>query len=531
MEKRELPLVYETSSRPTKSSTSLRGLGIAAFSLAAFLWLAYDSFDVIKAVSRFGPDRRAIKWFPCPDTADLTFCAFFDVPMDHLNPQANETVTLAMRKLPATAKAADRKGTLIINPGGPGGSGTEAVAREGPDLMEALDGLFDIVSFDPRGINMTTPSIDCFPSEGPAMLFQLDLERLGLRYEAQPYTDLNASEPITSQELRWAAKIDGLARALDQTCRDHGSKILQHSSTASTSRDIKLIVEALGEDKLNYWGFSYGTTLGSTFAAMFPDSVGHMVLDGVSDPTAYTTDMWQWGRYAMDYTHIVLDAFISTCVEAGPERCALAQGNDTVASIHARIDALRIALRDSPLPVAASNETLGGGLVTTSSIQHVIFRSLYAPSRWSHLASILAEAEKGNGTGIFTQLYPSWLDLSSRDQTNNPFHRYMETTGSALGHHAVACLDTDRAALSDTSLPTLVDFMKEMGRLSISGECRRWSFHSNDVYRGPWSLEDGLNKTETPILFVGNMGDPVTPLSATKRTAGKMGGTVLVQNG
>lgn len=123
----------------------------------------------------------------------------------------------------------------------------------------------DIVSFDPRGVNLTSPPLACFRSEALAQLFQRDQEHLGLLYEARPLESTGAS--ITKAELRWGLRLDGFDVALDRQCRAEGNKqILQHSSTAIAARDLKALMEAVGDKSLWYWGFSYGSILGTTFA-------------------------------------------------------------------------------------------------------------------------------------------------------------------------------------------------------------------------------------------------------------------------
>jgi hypothetical protein len=192
-----------------------------------------------------------------------------------------------------------------------------------------------------------------------------------------------------------------------------------------------------------------------------------------------------------------------------------------VFSLHARLTALRKRLHQNPLHVSPD---LGAGIVTTSAIQHAIFRGLYNPIGWPSLARALAEAEGGNGTALYLRLNDGF-DLAPHDPSDNVFGRPMDVLGSGLTcsvrslslaaspslsteltrspSQIIECADTDPAALEDTSLETLVRYMREMGNLSISGEawawwiaqCRRWMTEVRDVYRGPWTREDGLRKT------------------------------------
>ncbi|KAM0755476.1 alpha/beta-hydrolase [Meredithblackwellia eburnea MCA 4105] len=479
-----------------------------------------------------------VPWFKCPDSPD-TYCAFVDVPVDYLQPD-NRSISLALRKYPASVPFIDKKGAIFLNPGGPGGSGTEEIARLGRDISAIVKGEMDIISFDPRGVNLTSPPLGCFRTEALAQLFQRDQEHLGLLYESRPLSSLSSpSSPLTPEELRWASNADSYILALDQTCVKRGNKdILLHSSTAATARDLKYLMEMVGEVKLKYWGFSYGTILGATFAAMFPDLVERFVLDGVSDSVSYASDFWQWGRVAVNHTYKTFDGFLSECASAGPSRCALATGtNDTLSSLHARILSLRERLHMTPLPVTNPS---GTGVLTASSIQHAIFRGMYAPKGWPSLALAIAQAEKGNGTLLWERLN-GW-ELAEKDPKENVFGRSMDRLGSGLLCHSIMCSETDPSVLTDTSPETLIRYVRDMGERSISGEpwsgwiaqCRYWSHHAKDVFRGPWTVATGFRKTNFPVLFVGMTADPATPLSAAQSMSqgfGAESASLLIQNG
>lgn len=131
-------------------------------------------------------------------------------------------------------------------------------------------GRYDVVSWDPRGVNLTSPAPHCFNTESKAQLFQRDQEALGLLYENTPATSIpygNASGPISKGELAWARKLDSFTQAAQQTCEQHGEHdILRHASTATAARDMKTLMHAFGEEVVHFYGLSYGTILGATFA-------------------------------------------------------------------------------------------------------------------------------------------------------------------------------------------------------------------------------------------------------------------------
>lgn len=176
--------------------------------------------------------------------------------------------------LPSSAPLSKQLGYLFINPGGPGGSGHNFVVRAGRKLSTILQGRYHILSWDPRSVNLTSPALDCFPTSGDAARFARDVEHLGLIHD---YTPVNSSASQTlAAELAWTARYDSFAGSLDAACQGSGEEsrnMLSSSSTATVVRDMKRILEALGEEQLSYWGFSYGTILGATISAMFPNLV------------------------------------------------------------------------------------------------------------------------------------------------------------------------------------------------------------------------------------------------------------------
>jgi len=223
---------------------------------------------VDRGVSRSGSAPAAaplavphLSWRPCRDGFQ---CARVAVPLDYDRP-AGEKITLALIRLPA-ASPGRRIGSLVLNPGGPGGSGVDFVRDVGQFLPLEVRGRFDIVGFDPRGIMRSTP-LRCYRTFRGALA---DLAPF-------PY-------PNSVRQVRKQAVAD---RALSRACASHGGPILRHMSTADAARDMDLLRRAVGDAGLTYVGFSYGTELGQTYANLFPGEVRAMVLDAVLDPRAW----------------------------------------------------------------------------------------------------------------------------------------------------------------------------------------------------------------------------------------------------
>ena len=218
-----------------------------------------------------GPARGAkapapLAWKPCGDAANVT-CATVKVPRDYERPQA-ATLSLFVAKSPATDPA-HRIGSLFVNPGGPGASVADSIEALGADYLPALNARFDIIAMDPRGVGQSTPAIDC----------AADQETSGIY--AQPFTTPDNLDVfgLLAKDTRYVAR-----------CVQRNRDLLRDVSTANVARDMDLLRRALGERRITYVGFSYGTFLGATYARLFPSSYRAMVLDGPVDADAYMND-------------------------------------------------------------------------------------------------------------------------------------------------------------------------------------------------------------------------------------------------
>ncbi|KAG8703488.1 hypothetical protein FRC08_002805 [Ceratobasidium sp. 394] len=220
-------------------------ISLGSFTLRAGILTAAAFSLVTEAV--LTPAQRqspSISWFNCPDS-NKTQCAFLDVPRDYSNPTANDTVSIFMRKFPANVSEENRLGTILTNPGGPGGSGNVWVELAGQELSAAVDGRYDIVGFDPRAVNLTGPWTSCFDTEAKPLLSALQLEIAGAPY---PRSTLD-------NERRLVAKLNALFATHSEACVKNGNhEMLESSGTAFVAQDMVKIVEALGEDGINFWG-------------------------------------------------------------------------------------------------------------------------------------------------------------------------------------------------------------------------------------------------------------------------------------
>ena len=196
-------------------------------------------------------------------------CAQAPVPLDYDDPRG-PTIPIALIRLPAS-NPARRIGSVFINPGGPGGSGVDIIRSGAAQVIwtDAVRARFDIIGFDPRGVARSRP-LKCFASNDEAQRFF-------------------GSAPIFPYTKSQEAPFIALAARLGQRCVARGGAIIRHMSTANVARDLDLLRQAVGDDKLSYDGISYGSILGSTYAALFPNRVRALVIDGVADPVSWFT--------------------------------------------------------------------------------------------------------------------------------------------------------------------------------------------------------------------------------------------------
>lgn len=484
-------------------------------------------------------------------------CARLSVPLDWLDEGNNKTAALAVITLPATVPADDPSfgGTIITNPGGPGGSGVNFLQRNGRLLQLITEGKkhYEILSFDPRGVNNTTPRADCF---GSSHLLARDSFVLGMA----GIGGLDTSDSGLSRAL---ALFDGYGSICEM--KDEDEDGLAYVSTASVARDVVEIADRVEElrqagrsgpwdqdsqrpigfrgDKekrpvrVQYWGFSYGTVLGNTLASMFPGRMGRVILDGVVDIHDYMEGRWL--RNLLD-TEKIIDYFYDSCFEA-TDGCPLWQPEDkSSADITTRIDRLISQADAEPVAIVPNDGTLNIRIVTGNDIRNTFTTPLYKPlpALFDRLALALAEALKGNYSLIGGEDPPRLQDACGANVT---------VDGDA--QTAISCGDA-RYTYSDKPHGHGLSYWKDyLGKLkeesstvgaywsSIAVRCSGWRITPKWGFKGPWttppadpSLEE--DAPAAPILFTSSRLDPVTPLvNAYAMSNHHPGSSVLSTNG
>ncbi|KAJ7269773.1 TAP-like protein-domain-containing protein [Mycena rebaudengoi] len=438
-----------------------------------------------------------LEWSDCYSAHQ---CSHLTVPLNYSEPHGDKAVIALIRWPSSFPPDSPRyRGPVLVNPGGPGGSGVEFVSLAGILLAQIVGSEFDIVSFDPRGVARSTPR---------ASLFKTPVERV--LWDGRAVHDLNASSDALSRH--WArAQING------RLAGEQSGKFLAHLNTDNTARDMLRIVEACGGEKLQYWGFSYGTVLGATFAAMFPDKVERLVIDGVVDAENYFDALWSNNLMDADKA---MQTFFDECAAAGEEACAFYA--PTPDAISQKLNTLIDTIHARPVPVRTD---LGYGLVDYELLRMIILACLYAPhALFAPLAVGLAALEIGDGSSLFNLFAIPAFQCSCE-----PFPG-VEPAASLDAQLAIICNDGKAvpSAFEDSQrhYENMVNTSSWGSTIfaSIRIACSGWPAIPQNHFRGPVT-----GNTSFPMLLIGNTADPVTPLWAAKKMSKGFPGSVVLQ--
>jgi pimeloyl-ACP methyl ester carboxylesterase len=427
-------------------------------------------------------------WYKCYDTAE---CATVRLPVDYDQPKGATTEIAVLR-----VKATDQKhklGSLFVNPGGPGGSGTE-LALEAPYFLDpTLLQRFDIVGIDPRGI-ASSDNVKCFKStkDQTAVLSNLNI--------AFPYGK--------TQEKTYVAA----AKKLGQACSATGKPLTGAMSTAEVVRDMEVMRRAVGDKKLTYLGFSYGTAIGQYYANMFPDRFRAIVVDGVLDPehwvgTRKTANQEQDQRLGSAVgAYRALQEILKRCDTAGPAYCVFSDGNPAQ-----RFATIAAALQKKPLVITDDSGTYQityadfvggvlGGLYGVTAGDDVTFLAqevwdlLYPPSP--------AVAAAARAT-LIKRITDARKTKPARDfPYDNSYEAFSGVLCTDALHPADASLWPALMAQADKRAPY---FGRAWGWGSVQCARNTWTVRDEDAYTGPWTT-----RTAAPVLVVGTKWDPAT---------------------
>jgi pimeloyl-ACP methyl ester carboxylesterase len=442
--------------------------------------------------SRQSPERGAVdaggatgggdlSWATCteePASVAQLQCATLTVPMDHSDPDGEE-IELALARSRSTGSPDERLGSVVFNPGGPGGSGIEFLASALAGMPAELAGRFDLVSFDPRGVGDSTP-VRCLDDETKDEHLEGDLS---------PDTDADVQEAVEQQ------------REFIESCQESAPRMVRHMSTADVAADLDLIREALGDEQLNYVGMSYGTLIGAVYATLFPDNVRAMVLDGAVSPVASVEERLRAQRRSFQDA---LASFVEHC-DSDPD-CAL--GPDSGASI----EATRTRLDQQPLEVQTPSgpRTMGVDLFDIA-----LATALYETSLWGAVATAIAQIDRGGATVLFT--------LVDLQVGRNPDGTYDNSSDAQV---MVNCADEEERLSVDEGVATA---RRIIGELPTFGDALAWGALGCLEWPEPANpLPDLDGAGAPPIVVVGTIGDPATPYEWSEQMTDALESAVLL---
>jgi pimeloyl-ACP methyl ester carboxylesterase len=403
-------------------------------------------------------------------------CATAKAPMDWAHPET-KSIDLALIRKTATGTAL---GSLLVNPGGPGGSGYDFIRDS---LSYAVDSKlqqnYDIVGFDPRGVNRST-AVKCYqnPADMDAFLFDVS---------PQPYgSDAWIADQRASNQKFGAA------------CLTYTGDLLGFVDTDSAARDLDLLRATLGDAKLNYLGYSYGTLLGATYAELYPKKTGHLVLDGALDPA---TSSFQVSATQAQGFESALRAYLASC-QKGADCPFRGRGDGSVQAAMTEIRALLDSLDASPMRAKDGRE------LSSSVMFNAIIFPLYNKTNWTYLTQLFTSVFRGSADFAFQladSYYGRGADGTYKDNSTEAFI-------------AINCLDYPAESTTDASLRAdatkLTALAPTLGpQLAYDTSCATWPFKPTRT-RAPIAA-----KGSAPILVVGTTNDPATPYVWAKALA------------
>ncbi|MEU4092209.1 alpha/beta hydrolase [Streptomyces sp. NPDC026673] len=414
--------------------------------------------------------RQTLHWETCPDRPAFQ-CATLKAPLDYARPEAGDIRLGAIRER-ATGDGAERIGSLLFNPGGPGGSAIDDLVSYTGLFSPAMRAAYDLVAVDPRGVGRSTPVI-C-PEDTAATL---------------PESEEREFEDFDAESARTAA-----------ACGKHAGRLLPHVGTLDTARDLDVVRALLGDERLHFLGYSYGTYLGATYAELFPARVGRLVLDGALDPTL---DGYHFYLGQIHGYQVAWEAFAAHCATL-PD-CPVGR---SVTETNRTLDTMADILDRAPLRQGKDITITGGDLLAA------VMNTLN-PAAWDVLRQLLGDVRAGDGA-----LLQRFLDEDT-------------TVPGDQSYAAISCLSSPlgprlTAAQAKASLPEFLRASPQFGALYAVQlpRCAHWPAMPNQPSH-PIAAHGSA-----PILVVGTTRDPATPYVWARALAGQLdSGRLLTLDG
>ena len=402
-----------------------------------------------------------------PDLVEGVETGLLEVPVDYDDPDGPTFELFVARRL--ADDQANKIGTMLVNPGGPGFGGSDFAIYADQVYAEPLLERFDIVGWDPRGTGESEPAIDCIDD----------------------YDRYFAGTDITPDDEAERQQIVDLAEEFADQCVAKNEDYYAHVGTNNSARDMDAIREALGEDTISYFGFSYGSELGATWATLFPDTVRAAVLDGAADPNAEGIEGSLQQTAGFEAT---LTTYLAQCSD--DPTCPFHNGGDAEGAF----DELMAALDEQPIP-----STPGRPDVTRGVALQAVAQAMYSESLWPQLSEALVAAQQGDGEGLLA-LWDSYYQRQPDGTWGNQLEAFQ----------VISCMDDPERLTVEEDDATAPEFQKIGPRFApgTTGAYFCTFFPPSDDPRVEITGADA-----GPIVVIGTTGDAATPLSSTRAMA------------
>ena len=407
----------------------------------------------------------AIDWDDCG--IENVDCGYLSVPLDYSDPNGEQIDLFVARHNALDPE--NRIGSLLVNPGGPGFGGSVLAFAATQIYSEAILDRFDIIGWDPRGTGESNPAIDCVD----------DYDVWFAEGDITPDSDVERQEAIDA------------TKEYVEICLEENGDLLTFVGTNNSARDMDSIRQALGEETISYFGFSYGSELGAAWATLFPDTVRAAILDGAADPDAESIDASIQQRRGFEEA---LTRFLARC--SSDRACAFHNGGDAEAAF----DELMEIMDENPLPTRDDRPDLTRGMALTAVAQ-----AMYDQLYWSTLESALAAAADGDGSEL--------LDLWDAYYQRQPDGTYGNELEAFI---AIGCADSaERFTIeeADSFVPRLQEAAPRFSPYTLGDySCTFW----------PEALDPRVEITGRgagSIVVIGTTGDASTPLESSRNMA------------
>ena len=475
-----------------RALVALAGVAIAVTTLSGCLYAAIPPETAATPAPSRQPDldgipagvesfyTQSLDWTPCSGTDAGSYdCTTVTAPLDWSDPGAGSLELAVIRR---DATNGDAIGSLLTNPGGPGASGYDLIAQSASFAVgTALSDVYDVIGFDPRGVGRST-AVRCFDAKAmDAYLFDIP-------------TDPRGSDG-------WTAELTHRNKDFVAACEQNSGGILPFITTDNAARDMDLLRGVLGDAKLNYLGYSYGTFLGATYAKLFPERVGRLVLDGAIDPSVSGLDVGTTQAVGFESA---LRAYMADCL-AGRGCPFTGSVDDAMADL----GALLASVDKTPL------KATDGRMLGADSLMTGIIAALYSQDSWSYLTQALSDALSGDPDMAFllADFYYNRTDGTYGDNSTEAFRAY-----NCMDYP----LDTSQAdqdaatARIEQQAPTIAPYWQGVD------VCEVWPYPPTGVRER--ITADGA----APIVVVGTTNDPATPYEWSVSLAAQLSSGVLV---